>query len=144
MREAIAALNPSGDFVSADLFYGSNAENATGSAADQVAKWKKLGNSLLLRLGMRYSRIDPSKAETIVSDAVAGGVMTSNEDNAYVKYDGTLYTQTINTNCRSAFCGAVDCLASNLGNSTCAVSRWLAGTSAGVPFWRRISIRDRD
>lgn len=101
LREAIAALNPGADFVSADLFYGSNAENATGSAADQVAKWKKLGNSLLLRLGMRYSKINPTKAEAIVSDAVAGGVMTSNEDNAYVKYDGTLYTQTINTNLRN-------------------------------------------
>jgi len=101
LREAIAALNPSADFVSADLFYGSNAENSTGNAADQVAKWKKLGNSLLLRLGMRYSKINASKAQSIVADAFAGGVMTSNADNAYVKYDGTLYTQTINNNLRN-------------------------------------------
>ncbi|MDV3310659.1 MAG: SusD/RagB family nutrient-binding outer membrane lipoprotein [Cyclobacteriaceae bacterium] len=101
LREAIAALNPSGDFVSADLFYGSNAENPTGSAADQVAKWKKLGNSLLLRLGMRYSKINAAKAEAIVKDAVNGGVMTSNDDNAYVKYDGTLYTHNVNNNLRN-------------------------------------------
>src|SRR5690606_31675008 len=101
LREAIAALNPSGDFVSADLFYGSSAENPTGSAADQVAKWKKLGNSLLLRLGMRYSKINAAKAEAIVKDAVNGGVMTSNDDNAYVKYDGTLYTHNVNNNLRN-------------------------------------------
>jgi hypothetical protein len=58
-----------------------------------VAKWKKLGNSLLLRLGMRYSKLDPAKAQSIVAEAFTGGVMTSNADNAHVKYDGTLYTQ---------------------------------------------------
>ena len=94
LKEAIAALNPSADFVTADLFYGANAQPTvkTGNAADQVAKWKKLGNSLLLRLGMRYSRVAPTKAAAIVAEAFAGGVMTSNADNAYVKYDGTLYT----------------------------------------------------
>ena len=73
ITEALASLNPSGDFVSADLFYGSNAEHPTSNAADQVAKWKKLGNSLLLRLGMRYSKANASKAESIVSEAFAGG-----------------------------------------------------------------------
>ncbi|HEX7014776.1 MAG TPA: SusD/RagB family nutrient-binding outer membrane lipoprotein [Cyclobacteriaceae bacterium] len=101
LREAIAALNPNGDFVSSDLFYGTNAEIPTSSAAEQVAKWKKLGNSLLLRLGMRYSKVNPSKAESIVKDAFDGGVMTSNDDNAYVKYDGTLYTHAVNNNLRN-------------------------------------------
>lgn len=98
LKEATAALNPSGDYVSADLFYGANAQPSvkTANAADQVAKWKKLGNSLLLRLGMRYSKVDPAKAQSIVSEAFAGGVMTSNADNAYVKYDGTLSTQADN------------------------------------------------
>ena len=98
LKAAIAALNPGGDFVSADLFYGTNAQTSTktGNATEQVAKWKKLGNSLLLRLGMRYSKVNPSKAATIVAEAFAGGVMASNADNAYVKYDGTLYTQADN------------------------------------------------
>jgi hypothetical protein len=97
-KAGIAALNPSGDFVSADLFYGANAQPSvkTGNANDQVAKWKKLGNSLLLRLGMRYSKINPTKAQSIVAEAFAGGVMTSNADNAYVKPDGTIYTQADN------------------------------------------------
>ncbi|MEO5562510.1 MAG: SusD/RagB family nutrient-binding outer membrane lipoprotein [Chitinophagaceae bacterium] len=95
LKESIAALNPGGDFVSADLFYGANghASTKTSTATAQVAKWKKLGNSLLLRLGMRYTKINPTKAGSIVAEAVAGGVMTSNADNAFVKYDGTLYTQ---------------------------------------------------
>jgi hypothetical protein len=95
IKEAVAALNSGGDYVSADLFYGTNAQPSTktASAADQVAKWKKLGNSLLLRLGMRYSKINPTKAQSIVNEAFTEGVMTSNADNAFVKNDGTLYTQ---------------------------------------------------
>ena len=95
LKEAIAALSTSADFVPEDLFYGTKAQPSTrtANAADQVAKWKKLGNSLLLRLGMRYSKLDPAKAQSIVAEAFAGGVMTSNADNAHVKYDGTLYTQ---------------------------------------------------
>jgi hypothetical protein len=101
LREAIAALDPAADFVGADLFYGTNSKLPTANATDQVAKWKKLGNSLLLRLGMRYSKVDETKAEAIVQDAFAGGVMTSNDDNAYVKYDGTKFTQTENLNLRN-------------------------------------------
>ncbi len=98
IKESIAALNPAGEYISADLFYGTNAQPSTKTANvnDQVTKWKKLGNSLLLRLGMRYSRKNPAKAQTIVAEAFAGGVMTSNADNAFVKNDGTLYSQNDN------------------------------------------------
>src|SRR6478609_3234910 len=78
LKESVAALNPAGEFISADLFYGTNAQPSTktATATDQVAKWKKLGNSLLLRLGMRYTKLNPTKAQTIVGEAFAGGVMT--------------------------------------------------------------------
>lgn len=98
IREATAALNPSGDYVSADLFYGSRAVIPITSASAQVAKWKKLGYSLLLRLGMRYSKVNPAKAQSIVAEAFAAGVMTSNADNAFVKYDGTFATNVANVN----------------------------------------------
>jgi hypothetical protein len=103
LKEAIAALNPSGDYVSADLFYGANAQPLvkTSDAAAQVAKWKKLGNSILLRLGMRYSEVTPTKTQSIVSEAVAGGVMTSNADNAYLKYDGTIFQTPENNGLRA-------------------------------------------
>jgi len=93
-KEAIANLNPSGEFVEADLFYGVNGSVPSTTAAEQVAKWQKLGNSLLLRLGMRYVKVNPTLAETIVNEAVngPGGLMTSNDDNAFVRYDGSLYT----------------------------------------------------
>lgn len=103
LKEAIAALNPGGDYVGSDLFYGanSNASTKTTTATEQVAKWKKLGNSLLLRLGMRYSKLNPAKAQTIVAEAFAGGVMTSNADNAYVKYDGSTYVHAENNGLRN-------------------------------------------
>lgn len=103
LKEGIAGLNPAGDFVSADLFYGTNAQPSVKSttAAVQIPKWKKLGYSLLLRLGMRYTKLNLAKAKSIVEEAYAGGVMTSNADNAYVKYDGTNYVEVDNNNLRS-------------------------------------------
>ena len=94
----MAALDPNGDFVSEDLFYGSHgpADTRTSTSSEQVAKWKKLGNSLLLRLGMRYSKVNPTKAAALASEAFNGGVMTSNTDNAYVTYDGALFTNGAN------------------------------------------------
>jgi hypothetical protein len=59
-----------------DLFY-----------AGDIAKWKRLGYSLLLRLGMRYSKLDANKARTIVQEAYNGGVMLSNADNAKIAYN---------------------------------------------------------
>jgi hypothetical protein len=96
LHEAIANLNPSGDYVTADLFYGAKAYYPIKTATDQVAKWKKLGNSIMLRLGMRYSKLNPTKATSIVAEAFNGGVMTANTDNAFVVYDGTLFTNTGN------------------------------------------------
>jgi hypothetical protein len=103
LKESIAALSAGADYVSADLFYGANAQPSTktANAADQSAKWKKLGNSLLLRLGMRYSKVNPTKAASIVAEAFAGGVMTSNADNAFVKNDGTLFSQADNAALRN-------------------------------------------
>jgi hypothetical protein len=75
LTEASAALDPTKDIVTADLFYAGN-----------VAQWKKLGYSLLLRAGMRYSKADPAKAQAIVQAAFAGGVMQSNTDNCLIRY----------------------------------------------------------
>lgn len=103
LKEAIAALNPAADYVPEDLFYGANANATTKTTtnADQVVKWKKLGYSLLLRLGMRYTKVNPTKAQSIVAEAFAGGVMTSNADNAFVKYDGVVNVQADNNALRN-------------------------------------------
>ncbi|MFC6102103.1 SusD/RagB family nutrient-binding outer membrane lipoprotein [Olivibacter domesticus] len=90
LKSAVANMNPAADYVTEDFFYG-----ATGSAAAQVVKWKRLGNSLLLRLGMRYSKVDPEKARAIVQEAVDGGVMESNDDDAYMIFTNA-YNSTLN------------------------------------------------
>ncbi len=76
LSEAVAGLDPAGTLEKADLFY-----------AGDVAKWKKLGNSLLLRVAMRYSKVNPTKAEQYVAIAVNpsnGGLMSDVGDNAKV------------------------------------------------------------
>ena len=77
VSEASKALNASvkGDgFAGADLFYDGD-----------ISKWKKFGNSLLLRMAMRVSKVDNALATKYVTDAVSGGLMTSNADRAMIK-----------------------------------------------------------
>lgn len=74
LDEASAALDPAKGAVTGEIIYGGD-----------VAKWKKLGYSLLLRAAMRLQKIDASKAQTYVAKAVAGGLMTSNADNAKLR-----------------------------------------------------------
>ncbi|HTL08031.1 MAG TPA: SusD/RagB family nutrient-binding outer membrane lipoprotein [Chitinophagaceae bacterium] len=81
--EAAAALNPAGTIEGSDVLYAGN-----------VAQWKKFAYSLLLRAGMRLSKVDAAKAQTIVQAAVTGGVILSNADNALMRHDAN-YTQPI-------------------------------------------------
>jgi hypothetical protein len=74
--EATAALDASGTVESSDVLYAGN-----------ITQWKKLGYSLLLRIGMRLSKVDPSTAQTVVQSAFAGGVITDNADDAYMRHD---------------------------------------------------------
>ena len=76
LTDASAALDAVGTVETSDVLYAGN-----------IAKWKKFGYSLLLRAGMRLSKIDQSKAQTIVQAAFAGGVITDNADNAYMRHD---------------------------------------------------------
>jgi hypothetical protein len=76
LTEASAALDPAGTIETSDALFGGN-----------IAKWKKLGYSLLLRAGMRLTKADPTTAQTAVTAAIAGGVILTNADNAIIKYD---------------------------------------------------------
>ena len=51
-----------------------------------MAKWFKFANSLKLRLGMRLADVDPAASVSIVNEALAAGVFTSNDDNAAMAY----------------------------------------------------------
>ncbi|MDX9930778.1 MAG: SusD/RagB family nutrient-binding outer membrane lipoprotein, partial [Bacteroidales bacterium] len=78
LEEATDALDATKVKASGELFYKGD-----------IAKWKKLGNSLLLRAGMRYTKYDASVAEAAAAKAVdpsRGGVMSSNDDNAFIQY----------------------------------------------------------
>ncbi|WP_276503618.1 SusD/RagB family nutrient-binding outer membrane lipoprotein [Terrimonas pollutisoli] len=63
-------------FGSADLFY-----------AGDVSKWKKFAYSLMLRLGMRLTKVDAAKAQQWVAKAIAGGVFQSNADNLVLNHE---------------------------------------------------------
>ncbi len=76
LTEATGALNASGTTEAADVLYSGN-----------IGKWKKFGYSLLLRAGMRLSKVDAGKAQSTVQAAVAGGVILVNDDNALMRHD---------------------------------------------------------
>lgn len=80
LDQATQALDAGKAIEINDLFYKGN-----------IAQWKKLGSSLLLRAAMRYSKIDAATAQKYVTIAFNDGVMLSNADNALVPYDGTAY-----------------------------------------------------
>ena len=71
LSEATAALDPSKRLEANDLFYHGN-----------IDQWKKLGNSILLRVAMRLTKVDAAKAQQYATAAISGGLMTSNADNA--------------------------------------------------------------
>ncbi|RYY25425.1 MAG: SusD/RagB family nutrient-binding outer membrane lipoprotein, partial [Sphingobacteriaceae bacterium] len=73
---ATAALDVSKAGPTSDLFYGGD-----------VAKWKRLGYSLMLRVAMRMVKVDPATAKTYAEKAYAGGVMSGIADNAKVQAD---------------------------------------------------------
>ncbi len=59
----------------------------------QIGQWKKFGNTLLLRMAMRLTKVDPATAQAWVKK-VAGQTMQSNDDNAIVQHqDGNNVTQ---------------------------------------------------
>lgn len=76
LETATAALDAAKDKPSSDLIYGGN-----------IAQWKKLGYSLMLKAAMRLTKVDPATAQKYAEKAYAGGTMTSIDDNAKVKAD---------------------------------------------------------
>ncbi len=62
-------------YGSADFIYGGD-----------VDQWKRYGYSLMLRLGMRLTKVDATAAEAWVKKAIAGGVMTNQDDSAKVPH----------------------------------------------------------
>lgn len=55
--------------------------------AGDIIKWKRLGNSLLLRAAMRLSKVKPAIASGYVTKAVAGGLMQSIADDCFIRHN---------------------------------------------------------
>lgn len=77
LAEAEEQLTAGGDRITGDVIF-----------AGDVAKWKKLANSLRLRFAMRISGVDPQKAKLEFEKAIdaTGGIMESADDDALIKY----------------------------------------------------------
>ncbi len=74
LDQAISQLNNTDvSYGAADFYYGGN-----------VDKWRKFGNSLKLRLGMRIRYADPALAQKTVTEAMSKPLMESNSDNAMI------------------------------------------------------------
>ncbi len=82
--QALAPANTT-TFGASDLVYAGNS-----------TQWKKFAYSLMLRLGMRMTKVDAAAAQAWVTKAIAGGVITSYADIAKVSYAGS--GQDINKN----------------------------------------------
>lgn len=76
LATATAALDPLQPGPTSDLFYKGN-----------VAQWKKLGYSLMLRLAMRLTKVDAATAQKYAEMAYSGGAMSSVADDAKVFSD---------------------------------------------------------
>jgi hypothetical protein len=85
LSEAATALDASKDVASGDMIYNGD-----------VVKWKKFAYSLMLRLGMRLTKVDPALAKTWAERAAAGGPMTSISDNASIKHSESGGRPTVN------------------------------------------------
>lgn len=87
VRDAVSLLGSGTDAVTGDQFYSGDIET-----------WKRFGNSLLLRLGMRLTKVDPATAQAIAQE-VNGKTFQSNADNALLKHsiDGHRVTKNRNS-----------------------------------------------
>ena len=86
LTEATAALDATKPTEAGEVAYGGD-----------IAKWKRAGNSILLRVGMRLSKVNPTLAQSTVQKAVAGGVMQANADNMAVRNDANYKNAVGNT-----------------------------------------------
>lgn len=76
LETSLNTLSTSGDQIKNDVLYRGD-----------VAKWKKLGYSIMLKMAMRLVKVDAATAQSYVQKAVAGGVFSSMDDEAILASD---------------------------------------------------------
>lgn len=80
LAAAVTQFNISQQPIDNDIVYNGN-----------IQQWKRLANSLRLRLGMRLTRIDAAAARSQVTAAIAGGVMQESKDNFLMIHENAAY-----------------------------------------------------
>jgi hypothetical protein len=70
LKEAAAQID-NGNAVTGDILYNGDMDN-----------WRTFANSMRALMALRLSKIDPDKGKTEFADAVSGGVLTANAQNA--------------------------------------------------------------
>ena len=75
LETAAGALNAGGDAVTGDILFDGD-----------IDMWKRYAYSLMLRLGMRMSKVDAAGAQSWVGKAIAGGVMSDISHSALVPH----------------------------------------------------------
>ena len=76
LAEATAALGTgTSQFGTADILFDGDQD-----------KWRRFGYSMMLRLGLRLIKVDPTGAQQWAQRAIDGGVMQSNDDTSYVEH----------------------------------------------------------
>lgn len=53
---------------------------------NDISKWKKLGNTIRLLMALRLSNVDATLGEAEFNNALAAGIMESNDDNAVYRH----------------------------------------------------------
>jgi hypothetical protein len=86
VSDATAQLDPAADKPTGDTYYGGD-----------ITKWKRFGNTLLLRIAMRLSKADATTAQNYVQKVI-GNTMASNADNAFILGDAGGGRTTVNRN----------------------------------------------
>ena len=77
LTAATTLLQAGQGYTTADVVYGGDMD-----------AWVKFANSLKLRLGLRLADVNPGLSQSTVESAVAGGVISSNSENATIEYLG--------------------------------------------------------
>lgn len=80
LDQAVKQFNAAKDAIDNDIVYDGD-----------IDQWKRLANSLRLRLAMRLTKVDPAMAETQARAAIAGGLMQSADDNFKMIHEDYAY-----------------------------------------------------
>ena len=75
LEAAVAQISGNSSLGNSDVIYGGDG-----------AKWKALGNSMMLRLAMRMTKADAASAQAWAVKAINGGIIASNAGNAVIAH----------------------------------------------------------